>query len=152
MGAQFQISFSYLWAMLFSNAIFFAGDWAICYPAMLFHSSFASRMGNDPRTRILDMSRPGLWAIDSNEIPVLNPALYEASDDDSLGRQDKITRMTNDPRRLEFSIHDRIPTKYFDPPAPSPEFKAWPSGVRAGIPGLARRRLVERLARLSCSL
>lgn len=186
--AQFQLSMPYLWAMLFSNAIFFAGDWVICKPLSLCHSSFACGMANNRRrVDLLPGESPSSYFDSEPEKP--NEAagmLFEEKDPETspLARPDTLQRMINDPRRRVRPLLKYIPSNDSawgppsspartgtssrigsgppDPlshkqeddeaPAPSPEFKAWPSGVRAGIPGLARRRLMERLARLSCSL
>merc|ERR1711964_940356 len=95
--------------MAFSNAIFFAADWAICYPVMLFHCPFASRMTENPGTKTF----PAWQRIDTDVFLV--SADSESNED-----------------------HGQPPEGY--------------SANIISCPGLARRRVMERLAQLSCSI
>merc|ERR1711964_411025 len=77
--AQFQLSMSYLWAMVASNVVFFAADWMICYPVMLFTCSFESRMANHPGV----VSKPAYEEWESNLFPCSAEASNEVNNPDT---------------------------------------------------------------------
>merc|ERR1711964_813823 len=67
---HFQFSMPYVWALVGSTAIFFAADWLICYPVMLFHSSFEAR--NQGRYVTVTMDSPFPDSPDSASKPELD--------------------------------------------------------------------------------
>lgn len=162
--AQFQVSMPYLWAMLFSNAIFFAGDWAICYPVMLFHSPFQSRMTGNPGV----VSKPAYERIETTDFPgfsadldtvssgpptsqgiVYRPGMFK----DMKSNFDFVSSEQNDPP-VEFGTQkdDEVPPIVLPGKPLDQEGLSTLLKDSDDFSWLSRRRAMERLAQLSCSM